>query len=360
MNEVYTEASIDPILLPFLQEKDEERSHRLLCQLIADHAEPVIGDVIKHKLRTFVPASRRARRPEDTEDIHSESLVQVMISLNELKSRPTERAIADFRNYVAVLTYHVIFEHLRHQDPERWRLSKKIRYVLTHQKGLALWEGSDKSMVCGFTIWRGRGEPTMPLAHLRRLVDDAEVRARHGASALQNARLIDVVTLVLNWAGRPVKFRHLVKVSALLLGMRDPALVENDFDEFSAAAEQTNNSWDDNHATRVEQRRFLEQLWKEICELPLLERTALLLNLRDNNDRGLIVLLADLRIVTIRQIAMALRLQPEEFATLWKDLPLDDDDVGERLGMTRQQVINLRRSARRRLVKRMTALTTGR
>jgi len=110
----------------------------------------------------------------------------------------------------------------------------------------------------------------------------------------------------------------------------------------------------------VEQRRFLEQLWKEICELPLLERTALLLNLRDNNDRGLIVLLADLRIVTIRQIAMALRLQPEEFAALWRDLPLDDDDIGERLGMNRQQVINLRRSARRRLAKRITALTTGR
>lgn len=360
MNEVYTEADVDPILLPFLQEKDDERSHRLLCQLIADYAEPVIRDVIKHKLRTFVHASRRARRPEDTEDIHGESLVQVMITLNELKSRPIERAIADFRNYVAVLTYHVIFEYLRHQDPERWRLSKKIRYVLTHQKGLALWEASDKSMVCGFAIWQGRDERTVPLAHLRRLIDDAEVRMRYGASELQRARLIDVVTFVLNWSGKPVRFRHLVKVSALLLGMRDPALTENDFDELSAAAEQTNNNWDDNHATRVEQRHFLEQLWKEICELPLLERTALLLNLRDNNDRGLIVLLADLRIVTIRQIAMALRLKPEEFAALWRDLPLDDDDIGERLGMNRQQIINLRRSARRRLAKRMTALTTGR
>jgi hypothetical protein len=199
----------------------------------------------------------------------------------------------------------------------------------------------------------------MPLAHLRRLVDDSEVRTRHGASGLQHARLVDVVTLILNWAGKPVKYRHLVKVSALLLGMRDPAHAENDFDEIYAAGEQK-NIWDDNHATRVEQRRFLEQLWKEICGLPLPERTALLLNLRDNNDRGLIVLLADLRIVTIRQIALALRLEPEEFAALWRDLPLDDDDIGMRLGMTRQQVINLRRSARRRLVKRMAALTIGR
>src|SRR5262249_28597646 len=211
MNEVYTEPILDPILLPFLQEQDEERAHQILGQLISEYAEPVIRDVIKHKLRSFVRASHRARRPEDTEDIHGESLVQVMISLNELRSRPAERAIADFRNYVAVLTYHVIFEYLRHQDPERWRLSKKIGYVLTRQNGLALWESSDKSMICGFTRWRGRSETTMPFAQLRRLVDDSELRLSHGIAAMQQARLLDVVTLILNWAGRPVRFRHLVK-----------------------------------------------------------------------------------------------------------------------------------------------------
>jgi hypothetical protein len=38
---------------------------------------------------------------------------------------------------------------------------------------------------------------------------------------------------------------------------------------------------------------------------------------------------------------------------LWDELPLDDLKIAARLGMTRQQVINLRKSARARLARRM-------
>jgi hypothetical protein len=38
---------------------------------------------------------------------------------------------------------------------------------------------------------------------------------------------------------------------------------------------------------------------------------------------------------------------------LWKELPLDDLTIAGRLGATRQQVINLRKSARARLVRRL-------
>jgi hypothetical protein len=43
----------------------------------------------------------------------------------------------------------------------------------------------------------------------------------------------------------------------------------------------------------------------------------------------------------------------QEFAGLWNELPLADDAIARRLGLMRQQVVNLRKSARERLGRRM-------
>ena len=43
----------------------------------------------------------------------------------------------------------------------------------------------------------------------------------------------------------------------------------------------------------------------------------------------------------------------EEFGEIWNELPLDDKRIAALLGLTRQQVINLRKSARERLTRRM-------
>jgi hypothetical protein len=48
----------------------------------------------------------------------------------------------------------------------------------------------------------------------------------------------------------------------------------------------------------------------------------------------------------------------QEFAKLWNNLPLEDTTIAQNLGVTRQQVINLRKSARERLARRMSALDT--
>src|SRR5262249_52538998 len=87
--------------------------------------------------------------------------------------------------------------------------------------------------------------------------------------------------------------------------------------------------------------------------LPVRQRLALLLNLRDATGAGLLWLMPVAGIATIRQIARALEIPDAEFARLWRDMPLDDATIGARLGCSRQQVINLRMSARKRLANRM-------
>ena len=109
--------------------------------------------------------------------------------------------------------------------------------------------------------------------------------------------------------------------------------------------------------TTLAEREQLQILWSEIQSLPVRQRTALLLNLRDADGRGVIGLLPLTGTARLRQIAEALEMPPEELARLWRDLPLDDAAIAARLSVTRQQVINFRKCARERLARRQPAMT---
>src|SRR5258708_6683772 len=92
----------------------------------------------------------------------------------------------------------------------------------------------------------------------------------------------------------------------------------------------------------MESRQYLVALWKEICELRLTQRQALLLNLRDERSGNALSLLVISGVATFDEIAGVLDLSPERFASLWNDLPADDLTIGSMLDMSRQQVITLR------------------
>ncbi len=62
---------------------------------------------------------------------------------------------------------------------------------------------------------------------------------------------------------------------------------------------------------------------------------------------------AELSVATLREIAETLEIPPEQFAELWLQLPLDDATIAGLLDLTQQQVINLRKSARERLARRL-------
>jgi len=99
-------------------------------------------------------------------------------------------------------------------------------------------------------------------------------------------------------------------------------------------------------------RRYVERLWREISELPRSQRVALLLHLRDGNGNPLLPMFPVSGVAFLPQLAAALEILEPELAVLWSDLPLDDNAIAALLACTRQQVINLRMSARKRLANR--------
>jgi hypothetical protein len=108
-----------------------------------------------------------------------------------------------------------------------------------------------------------------------------------------------------------------------------------------------------NLADQMDQRAWLAHLWTEIVELPRNQRMALLLNLRDHLGDSALRFLPAMGIASIRQISVALEMPPESLAALWRQLPIDDLQIAGLLSLTRQQVVNLRKSARDRLLRRM-------
>jgi RNA polymerase sigma factor (sigma-70 family) len=104
---------------------------------------------------------------------------------------------------------------------------------------------------------------------------------------------------------------------------------------------------------RLQLADMADAVWREIRVLPPQQRAAVLLNLRDADGAPALPHFIVAGVATLADLAAAVDLALAEFAELWRELPLPDAKIAERLGIARQRVINLRQAARKRLVRRL-------
>ena len=341
-------AKIDPLLEPLLLEASDERADELLLQLITVHAEPVIKGIIRYKLHL---SSHQADGGAEADDIYQEVLLQLLGELRQLRKEPDEHPITDLRGIVAVIAHRACSRWMRRQFPERHALKNRLHYLLTRQRGLALWQDQERKFVAGFAVWQGQ-KKAVAAARLGQLSDDEGLLAhiRRLKSGRQQ-ELGDALAAIFNHLGGPIKFDELVSVLGKLLGIRDQS-IESITEDENTVAHQT-ASGEPDQAWQLEKRTFLQRLWEELRELPLNQRTALLLNLKSADGGGCIGLFPATGVATLRQLADVLEMSADIFAQLWNDLPLEDARIAELLGLTRQQVINARKSGRERLTRRL-------
>jgi RNA polymerase sigma factor (sigma-70 family) len=316
----------DPVLWPFLEAEDPAAAHEL-SELASSVISPLALRVCRARLR--------GNDAQDAEDVAAGAVLAVLgrlRALRQMESAPIE----DFRAYVAGAAANACRDHARLRHPERFKLKSRIRYVLQHQPGLASWTHGPLT-VGGYAAWKGRSTFG---------VDLAAVAALGTASG---TALLDVLSGVFDAAGAPMELDALVDVVARRLGIEDARLVEMDAHESRSAPEP-------DPAARIDDQAALRRLWAEIAALPLRQRTALLLNLRDADGHDAIDLFPVSGTVAIDEIAAVLGLTPGQFASLRPRLPLPDAEIAALLGLERQQVINLRKCARERLARRLSAL----
>lgn len=311
----------DPLLSALVSAGDPAAREQEIERLIVRMSQPLAERIL----------SRYRLQPQDAEDVISTVNLRVVRKLRALLESD-EEAIGDLGDYVATLTYHAIHDHLRGRYPERTRLKNRLRYLLTHDDRLALWTAG-MDYVAGLAGWKGSAQSFSTTALPRR---DATRRM------LDRAHPADALVEIFRAIQRPMLFETLLETAADLWQITDAPTI-------AAVAEEG----DDSALTSLEQRDFLRMLWREIRLLPLLQRKALLLNLRDSEIVNPVALLVLTATTSFDEIAAAMEMSREALAALWNDLPLDDLRIAAMLGMSRQQVINLRKSARKRLGRRI-------
>lgn len=341
-------ANIDPLLEPLLALPHDEEIDQYLSELIAMQVGPVIKGIVRHKLHLN---SHRGIEQTDADDIHQEVVAQLLAALRRFRQQPSAYPIGDLRGLTAVIAHRACSQWMRRLCPERHALKNRLSYLFTRHRGFALWQGSGGRLTAGLAAWHGRKDAAAE-DRLKQLPADEDLLAE--VRSLRSGKRADWdggMTAIFNRLGAPVELDRLVGVMTEMLQIEERPV--EPIDQIQAAAELNVSVGQPDVARQTERRIFLQRLWEEVRQLPLNQRTALLLNLRDQEGRSCLALFPALRVATFREVAEALEMGAEELAELSGGLPLEDAKIAELLQLTQRQVINARKSARQRLTRRL-------
>lgn len=296
----------------------------LLGKLVVDHAMPAIRAVADRRLSG---ATRTA-----LEDVCGTAVAWLITSLRrrDLSANP----IQDFEAYAAGIAAKAVAQHTADRWPERARLRRRIRLLCSSDTRFFITNSSGPAL-CGL-----QRHSQLPCAAPSKVDETkAELSARRLPLDFAAFSLLFFETLA-----APLDLNTATAVFADLLGIAgQPVSLDALAVEPAAAL---------NRGPGPERApEWAPRLWAEIRDLPINQRRALLLNLR-LPDGSAIELLEELGVVDLQSLAEALDMDPLAVAGLWGRLPLDDLEIASSLGLTRQQVINLRASARDRLRRR--------
>lgn len=330
---------MDPLLHRFIHAATETESERELNVLIEEHALPLARTIVARKLRTYGGDRSGGWPLDDGDDVVADAMLTLVERLQASRTNPDRPPIENFAGYTASVVHSACAHQIRRRYPERARLKNRLRYVFSSNPRLALWT-LDGEVTCGLALWRDRHADRAAERVLQQLVEQRPRPWGALAKTGLTSAVVDLVTSI----GAAVDFDVFVGVVASASGVLEPQ---------RGGEPSTLPSQQPSHDTVIDQRRSLERIWKEVQDLPVRQRIALLLNLRDAAGVGILWLLPVTGIATIRHIARVLEIPEAEFARLWRDIPLDDATIGARMGCNRQQVINLRMAARKRLTNRL-------
>ena len=339
----------------FINAPSDTESEALLEQLICHQALPLITNIVGYKLRASSWRWYSGRDGQEADDISGEVILRLVRLLREHKSSPDENPIGSLRSYVAAMAYNASDAYLRKKYPRRSSLKNKVKYILTHQPGLALWETEEGITLCGFASWRqlkiDRSEP-LGLDQGGSEIRDFLLQRSEGM-ALEKMRPGNQLSAVFEFVGYPLDIDDLVSTMADLWDVHDVQpdgeWDEPELDNLPGVSPDPVERLDDT----LDQQARIKQAWSQITQLPVRQRLALLLNLRDDQGGAAIAILPMLKIASILEIARVLEMPAEDLAALWNELPLEDAAIARMLGGTRQQVSNLRKCARERLLRRL-------
>jgi DNA-directed RNA polymerase specialized sigma24 family protein len=338
---------MDRILLPFLEAREGPPAERLFAELLSNCVEPLVKTIVRATLgRSHADEIHPdATELQDIDDVAGDAYLRILDRLRRLKASPDNSAITDLRSYVAVTAFNACNAYLRKKHPKRARLKTHLRYLLTRYPEFALWEEPEGRYLCGLAQWRRTREAGSAGRVVRRNLDP-----RMFASTTAEITY-ELILEVFKCAGGPMFLEDFVNLIAEVKQITDTPSGRYNERGLPRLSYLTADPFD--LPATMDEREYLRRLWNEMRQLPLRQRLALMLALKDIRRESMLTLLSELGIASYGEIASAVGLSADDFETILSCLPLNDREISKRLGITRQQVISARFSARRRLFRRL-------
>jgi hypothetical protein len=310
----------DPLLHDVLTSATEGLREAAIAELLAVHVYWRVDRILGARFR------RSSLADDHQEDVRADVVLKLVGRLRRLVRDAAVAPIERFPDYVAVVTFHCFDDFVRRAFPAHAKLKNRIRYALSHDRRFALWTRGDV-LLCGLAEWLDQRGLFRADAAAMTILGGDDLGAVLADLFEQSAGPLELEWVVGSIAAIHLREEELEGESGAAVG-RPPG-------------------------EELENIDTLRQLWTEIRALPLNQRIALLLSARDASGESVTRYLPITGTASIRQLAEALGFDATRLAGLWPELPLGDDRIAALLSMTRQQIINLRRSARDRLTRRM-------
>lgn len=321
----------DELCARFVSTPDEGQAAAALEVLFSEWLMPWSVDAVRRNLACY--GLRNADRSDIEKETDAEVLLALTTRLRAVRAGAAE-PVQNIRAYLSATAQNACFARIRARCPKHVQLQNRIRYLLRNDNRFATWTTETGEQLAGRKEWQDRADflpcPEAP-----------------GPEVTLDVAL----TRVFRDAEGPVRVLDLIRTLAQALKLTEAGGAHVEPDSL-ATRERTADA-------RLLDREKLAALWEEVRELPAQQRSALLLNLRDSDGQGVIELLPASGVASFAELASMLELSPTELAELWPGLPMDDAAIATKLGLTRQQVINLRKSARARLGRRMARNAAG-
>ncbi len=331
----------DPLMQDYLDAALWEDANRELARLMDAYVTPCIKRVLFCRLSRGTYLSRH-----DTQDFISECQARIvarLISLRNGKSAGIHN-LGCYSRRLAINTWHRL---MRDRNPDRSLLADRLHYLMKHHNEFVQWTTTDGKAVVGLPTWYRDGVRYLHSSRHKLLEYHPELAWHEAEKEVPSIPgLSGQIVMLLRWVAHPCERNALMNAVVTTVQTRDLRwLTLEELDTTTTQVAEVPRSLE----LQVENKLSLQFIWTHLSQLALPERTAILLNLRDNSGQGVMDLLVNTGTASYTDIAGLLGIELNELLRFWNVLPLDDLTIASIQGVSRQQVINRRKEARRKL-----------
>jgi DNA-directed RNA polymerase specialized sigma24 family protein len=362
--------SRDSRLDEFFNATSERHADRALTRLTATVIRPKATAVVRKHVGNTGGFNGSARfAAADADDLIQDAVVKTIERLAATKkNEDLLPPILNIEKFVHTVAARVCIGDLREVHKRRKSLQDQLRYILTHRAGFKLWRAEGDTLVAGFAVWEFDAVPADRSRQIVLFANDVEkldklsfldkIRSLFSSSETKKqdemTALIGLVEFFLNKSRAPIPFDDLVSAVVTSLGLPELSIEEMPVDENGNAVFEPADP--ENFEQALLDRAYISMIWKALDRVVLDQRRAFLLQASDEKGQSICFLAVMTRVTTIVALAILLDYEFDLFAIIWPKLALEDNEIAVMMGVERQRVIDLRRFARRLIIRHAASL----